>query len=88
MVVRPNLCLGTGSSSAGKGAHQGDPMAGLFFAVVLHVIIRMVSVEVPNLLLQGWFLDDGDMVGNREDLIKVVQILLREGPSRGLIIST
>ena len=69
-----------------QGFHQGDPLACLFFSVVLHHLVTLIAEEVPDLLLNGWYLDDGIIVGRMEDLVKVVKILLREGPSRGLIL--
>ena len=57
-----------------QGFHQGDPLACLFFAVVLQPIIRRIAEEVPDLLLNGWFLDDGVQVGKLADLEKVVQV--------------
>ena len=71
-----------------QGFHQGDPLACLFFSVVLHHIIRRIAVEVPDLLLNGWFLDDGVCVGKLPDLAKVVRIILEDGPARGLTLST
>ena len=71
-----------------KGFHQGDPLACLFFSVVLHPIIKRIAEEVPDLLLNGWYLDDGVQVGKLADLSKVIHILLQDGPARGLILST
>ena len=53
-----------------QGFDKGDPLACLFFAVVLYPIIKRIAEEVPGLLLNGWFLDDGNLVGRRDDLIK------------------
>ena len=70
------------------GFHQGDPLAGLLFALVLHPIISKILAEVPSLSFHAWYLDDGTQVGNREDLQQVVDIILEEGPARGLHLST
>ena len=70
-----------------QGFHQGDPLACLFFAVVLHPIITRISEEVPNLLVNGWFLDDGVAMGKLADLAKVVDIIQEDGPARGLVLS-
>jgi hypothetical protein len=70
------------------GFHQGDPLACLFFAVVLHPIILRIAAEVPGLLLNGWFLDDGSLIGNFRDLTRAVDIIRDEGPTKGLFLST
>ena len=70
------------------GFHQGDPLACLFFAVVLHPIIMKIATEVPDLLLNGWFLDDGTLMGKVEDLRMAVNIIRQEGPTKGLFLST
>ena len=43
---------------------------------------------MPDLTLNTWYLDDGTQVGKVEDLQKVMDILVTEGPARGLILST
>ena len=45
-------------------------------------------MEVPDLILNGWFLDDGVQIGGTNDLVKVVHILLEDRPARGLHLST
>ena len=71
-----------------EGFHQGDPLACLFFAVVLHPIIMKIASDVPDLLLNGWFLDDGSLIGKLEDLSSAVNIIRQEGPTKGLFLST
>jgi hypothetical protein len=68
--------------------HQGDPLASLFFAMVLHPVIKRIKREVPTLMVNVWFLDDGSQVGTPEELRVVVIILKEEGPVRGVILST
>jgi hypothetical protein len=60
----------------------------LFFAVVLHPVILKIAAEVPDLLLNGWFLDDGSLIGKFDDLSRAVHIIRQEGPARGLFLST
>ena len=43
---------------------------------------------MPDLKLQAWFLDDGTFVGREEDLVRVMDLLVEEGPARGLVLST
>ena len=69
--------------SSATGSHQG-----LLFSLNLQPVVEQVEEEVPNLDLNEWYLDDGTMVGSVEDLQKVVDVLQREGPVRGLFLST
>ena len=70
------------------GWHQGDPLASLLCCLVLLPLIKKIVVEVPRLKVQAWFLDDGTCVGREDDLAKVVDLLVKEGPARGLVLST
>ena len=70
------------------GFHQGDPLASLLFSLVLQPVVKIIEAEVPNLRVNAWFLDDGAQVGTREQLQQVVNVLEREGPARGLHLST
>ena len=86
--TQPELIFGDLIISSCQGFHQGDPLACLFFAVVLHLIMKKIAMEVPELFLNSWFLDDGNLVGTLEDLIRAIKIIIQEGPARGLILST
>ena len=67
--------------------HQGDPLVALLFALVLMGVIHIISEQVLDLDVNAWYLDDGDVVGTKEQLKQVVDILNREGPPRGLVLS-
>ena len=83
-----HLLFGSERLSSQRGFHQGDPLAALLFALVLHPIVLLIQERVPDLTLNTWYLDDGTQVGKVEDLQKVMDILVTEGPARGLILST
>ena len=83
-----NLQYGDSTISSERGFHQGDPLAGLLFSANLQPVVETIEEEVPDLEVNAWFLDDGDQVGTPDQLRQVVDILLREGPPRGLILST
>ena len=70
------------------GFLQGDPLSVLLFALVLHPVILRIQNEVPDLRVNGWFLDDGLVAGTRGDLCRAVDILLEDGPARGPHLST
>ena len=79
-----HLFFGDQRISSSSGAQQGCPLACLFFALVLQPLIQRIKEECPDLLLLVFFLDDGTIVGRREDLQKVFDLLLTEGPPLGL----
>ena len=82
------LKFGSADISSETGFHQGDPLAALLFALVLHPILLIIQEEIPSLSLNSWFLDDGTSIGTAAEVGQVVDILLREGPARGLFLST
>ena len=53
------------------GVQQGDPLGPLGFALTLHPIVERIKAEVPDLLLNALYLDDGMLVGFSVDLIEV-----------------
>ena len=70
------------------GFHQGDPLASFLFSLTLQPIITKIQQEIPDLALNEWYLDDGAVAGRKEQLQKVIDIVLQEGPARGLFLST
>ena len=78
-----HLFFGDKRLTSASGAQQGDPLASLFFSLVLQPLILKIREECPDLLLI-FFLDDGTIVGRRRDLQKVFDLLSNEGPSFGL----
>ena len=82
------LLFGETSIWSQLGVHQGDPLASLIFSLVLHPLVLAIQERLPNIKLNAWYLDDGTIVGKVEDLEEVVDILVEEGPARGLVLST
>ena len=54
---------------------------------MLHPIVERIKREVPNLLVNVWYLDDGTLCGSPEDLVKALSIIEEDGPARGLILN-
>ena len=79
-----NLQFGKTSLSSSSGVQQGDPFAGICFALVLQPVVNAIEAEVPTLAANVWFHDDGSVVGTKEELMTVVVIVQRDGPERGL----
>ena len=57
-------------SPAKCGVQQGDPLGPLGFALALHPIIERIQAEVPGLLANAWYLDDGTLCGSPDNLAK------------------
>ena len=81
------LKFGPSAISSVSGLHQGDPLAGLLFCLVLRRVVDSIETEVSTLILNAWYLDDGHIIGSKEELAKVVDIIVREGEPRGLTLS-
>ena len=69
------------------GFHQGDPLASLLFSLTLQPLVEQIKQEAPALKLNEWYLDDGVIGGKKEELQIAVDILLDQGPRRGLFLS-
>ena len=82
------LKFGNYSITSSTGLHQGDPLAGLLFCLTLKPVIDAIQEEVPTLALTACYLDDMHLAGTVDELTAVVDIVLREGAPRGLILST
>ena len=50
-------------------------------------VVDAIEEEVSTLTLNAWYLDDGHIIGTKAELAQVVDIIVREGEHRGLILS-
>ena len=66
------------------GVQQDDPLGPLGFALTLHPIIENVKSEVPGLLANFWYLDDGTVCGSPDDLNLALSIIEELTLTRGL----
>ena len=62
---------------------QGDPIGPLLFALVLHPLIHQVG-DNSKLLLHAWYLDDGTIIGDSQEIDKSLNIIRETGPRLGL----
>ena len=69
------------------GVQQGDPLGPLGLALALQPIVHRIEREVPGLLVNAWYLDDGTLCGSLEDLAAALSIIESEGPPRGLLLN-
>ena len=62
-------------------------MGPLGFAMALQPVIERIKREVPDLLLNAWYLDDGTLCGTLDDLQSALAIIEEDGPPRGLFLN-
>ena len=84
---QPVLFLGEHTILSCCGVQQGDPLGPLGFAVALHPIVERIKREVPGLLLNSWYLDDGTLCGSPRDICSALAIIEADGPSHGLFLN-
>ena len=83
-MAQPFLRLGEHTILSSCGVQQGDPLGPLGFSLTLQPIIEKIKEEVPNLLINAWYLDDGTLCGSASDLCAALAIIEEDGPARGL----
>ena len=78
------------ASLCNKVAYNPDSIAGwiLLSMFALQPIIKIIAQRVPRIRVNAWYLDDGAIVGKKEELQEAVDVLQEHGPARGLILST
>ena len=73
--------------SSCDGVQQGDPLGPFLFALVEQKLVNKISAEVPELALNQWYLDDGDLIGKTEHLVKAFKVISENAPELGLHLS-
>nr|GEU91684.1 putative reverse transcriptase domain-containing protein [Tanacetum cinerariifolium] len=61
----------------------GDPLGPLLFALILHPLLHKIKDSCKR-LLYAWYLDDGTVIGDSEEVVRVLHIIKMSGPSLGL----
>jgi len=82
-----NLYFGDYIIQSSIGSQQGDPGGPQLFSLALHPLLQKIADECPSLALNVWYLDDGVLIGKKEDLCKALSILETEGPTRGIFLN-
>ena len=59
---------------------QGDPLGRLAFALALHPLVEKIQAEIPALLMNAWYLNDGTLCSSLADLSSVLGIIESEDP--------
>ena len=62
------LFFGTITLQSMAGVQQGDPLGPLLFSLVLHPLALKIQREFPDLNLCVWYLDDGTVIGDVNDV--------------------
>ena len=82
-----SLLFGVHQIESCCGVQQGDPFGPLVFALTHHPIIQRITKQVPNLLANVWYMDDGRLCmlcGAAEDLQSILAIIEELGSYREL----
>nr|GEW80994.1 putative reverse transcriptase domain, PPM-type phosphatase domain, protein phosphatase 2C family [Tanacetum cinerariifolium] len=77
------LVLEQTQQGTSREVSQGDPLGPLFFALVLHLLVHKIRHNC-KLLLHAWYLDDGTVIGDSEEVSRVLDIIKVCGPGLGL----
>jgi hypothetical protein len=51
---------------------------------VLHPLAEKIAKEFPDLDLSVWYLDDGTIIGDKDDVFRVFELIRKDGPRLGL----
>jgi hypothetical protein len=71
----PILRFGEHKILSAEGVQQGDPLGPIFFCFVLQPLILQIATKIPNLRLNMWYMDDGVLVGEKDSLLKALEII-------------
>ncbi len=82
--AQPILRLGSHTILSCCGVQQGDPLGPLGFSLAFLPIIEKIQDQVPGLLINAWYLDDGTLCGSAKDLSSALEIIESEAPIYGL----
>ena len=82
--AQPLLQFGDYTILSCSGVQQGDPLGPLGFALALHPLVEKINEQVPGLVINAWYLDDGTLCDSARDLQAALTIIEGEGPALGL----
>ncbi|GJW19493.1 hypothetical protein Tco_0026929 [Tanacetum coccineum] len=79
MLTAMRLYIGDTHIWSATGVHQGDPLGPLLFTLELHRLVHKIR-DNCKLLLHAWYLNDGTVIGDSEEVAKVLDIIRVSGP--------
>ena len=74
-----NLYFGSESLESLTGIQQGDPCGPFLFAISIQALISNLKSEY-----NVWYLDDGNLVGDPDDVYNDYKMIIKEGNKLGL----
>ncbi|KAJ9436461.1 Retrotransposable element SLACS 132 kDa protein [Diplonema papillatum] len=80
---KSNLYMRGKIMSSEEGAQQGDPMGPLLFSLAIAPIVRKVRAET-GLDMSLFYLDDGFLAGNKDEVMRALELFERECAKIGL----
>eukprot|EP00731_Ephydatia_muelleri_P019513 Em0012g338a len=86
---QPTLWHSLGQLSSEVGVQQGDPLGPLLFSLVLHKVVSYIAQdrECLPLLFNGWYLDDGVLLGHSQAVNRALTLIQEMRPSLGLFVN-
>ena len=69
--------------TSANGTMQGCPLGSLLFCIGLQPLIRLISEMFPELHVNGWLADDGNIIGPRHVVKRVYDYVKEVGPMYG-----
>eukprot|EP00731_Ephydatia_muelleri_P030030 Em0021g553a len=86
---QPTLWHPLGQLSSEVGVQQGDSLGPLLFSLVLHKVVSYIAQdrECLPLLFNGWYLDDGVLLGHSQAVNRALTLIQEMGPSLGLFVN-
>jgi hypothetical protein len=79
------MYVGDSSFACSQDVQQGDPLGSFLFSLALQPLILRIKEKFPDLLFNGWYLDDGTIVGKKNTVVDFANFTIEEGPNYGLV---
>jgi Reverse transcriptase (RNA-dependent DNA polymerase) len=81
------MFVGQSMVEASLGVHQGDPFRpARLFALCVQPLISWLHARFTN-LLNTWFLDDGAVMGKSQEVKRLLEAVVEEGPEHGFVMN-
>ena len=77
-----HLLFGDSLISSSSGVQQGDPIGPFLFCLALDKIVRSIERDC-DLETNKWYLDDGALSGDADEILKALDIIRKDGPAVG-----